>query len=242
VIRGDADRSRLQTSKGIARGRPDAQLFYNAPKLPFSSLDSEAFSSEKLDLTKSVQFRSKLRHYLKLWFTLRRRTTLLPRSFRPRVARLSHGNSFFAENRPGSSRVAYSSRSAFRDRNVPSRSYASRSSYEHGLKSQLNVVPELRPSVDRSLRVRRPARLSRRKGRRWLRRQRRNKASRRRKTPRLKPVHRFFPAHLQRDLRTLRAVRVQSPTVEDTHYSFRGSIAKIQTFYRSKGFLKKLIA
>ncbi len=62
------------------------------------------------------------------------------------------------------------------------------------------------------------------------------KQVRQRKIIRLKAVHRYFPAHIQRDLRTLRAVKVETPRLNKIYYPFRGSLAKVHSFYRSRGF------
>ncbi len=71
--------------------------------------------------------------------------------------------------------------------------------------------------------------------RRYLR-SRRFKTLRRRKLPRLRPVHRYTPSYLQRDFRTLRATRVHSPTTESVVFPFRGSLAQVEAFYRSRSF------
>lgn len=65
---------------------------------------------------------------------------------------------------------------------------------------------------------------------------RRKKITRQQKIPRLKSVHFFIPTYLQVDFRTLRSVKIQSPSLEDIHYPFRISLAKRYAFYRSKGF------
>jgi len=56
------------------------------------------------------------------------------------------------------------------------------------------------------------------------------------KIVRLNPVHFFIPSYLQRDFRTLRAIKVQSPCPDSLHYPFRISLAKTYAFYHSKGF------
>lgn len=53
---------------------------------------------------------------------------------------------------------------------------------------------------------------------------------------RLKGVHFYIPAYLQRDFRTLRAVKVQSPSYKDTFYPFQISLPKRYSFYRSRGY------
>lgn len=67
-------------------------------------------------------------------------------------------------------------------------------------------------------------------------RKRRKKVIRAHRTPRLKAVHFFIPSYLQRDFSTLRAVKIQSPSLEDIQYPFRASLAKRHSFYRAKGF------
>lgn len=66
---------------------------------------------------------------------------------------------------------------------------------------------------------------------------RRKKIIRRRKFARLKTVHFFIPSYIQIDFRTLRAVKVESPSQEDIYHSFRGSMSKVYSFYASRGFL-----
>lgn len=53
---------------------------------------------------------------------------------------------------------------------------------------------------------------------------------------RLKGIHFFIPSYLQMDFRTLRSVKVQSPSQEDIYYPFRVSLAKRYSFYRSRGY------
>ena len=64
----------------------------------------------------------------------------------------------------------------------------------------------------------------------------RKKKIRRRKLVRLKAVHLYFPSHIQRDFRTLRAIKIESPSINNIYYPFRGSVEKIYSFYRSRGF------
>jgi len=54
------------------------------------------------------------------------------------------------------------------------------------------------------------------------------------KFTRVKPIHFFIPTYLQIDFRTLRAIKIQSPALQDMHYPFRISLAKRYAFYRSK--------
>ena len=65
---------------------------------------------------------------------------------------------------------------------------------------------------------------------------RRKKKIRGIKNIRRKSIHFFIPSHLQIDFRTLRAIKMQSPKLEDIYYSFRISLPKIYSFYRSQGF------
>jgi len=53
---------------------------------------------------------------------------------------------------------------------------------------------------------------------------------------RLKAVHFFIPFYLQIDFRTLRVVKIKSPSQYNVFYPFRISLAKRYSFYRSKGF------
>lgn len=62
-----------------------------------------------------------------------------------------------------------------------------------------------------------------------------NKQKRLRKVARLKAVHRFIPAYLQRDFRTLRAVKIKSPGAEEIYHPFRASFAKRRSFYKVRG-------
>jgi hypothetical protein len=66
--------------------------------------------------------------------------------------------------------------------------------------------------------------------------QRQAKKERRRKFPRLKAVHWYVPSYLHRDFRTLRAVRIKSPSTDEIHHSFQASLGKLHSFYRSRGF------
>jgi hypothetical protein len=56
------------------------------------------------------------------------------------------------------------------------------------------------------------------------------------KRVRLKGVHFFIPNYLQIDFRTLRVIKIQSPSEEEIYYPFRISLPKRYSFYRSKGF------
>ncbi len=65
---------------------------------------------------------------------------------------------------------------------------------------------------------------------------RRKKIIRRRKIVRLKNIHFFIPSYMQRDLRSLRAIKIQTPSQEEIYHSFRGSLAKVYSFYSSRAF------
>ena len=62
------------------------------------------------------------------------------------------------------------------------------------------------------------------------------KAVNNKKRVRMKGVHFYIPSYLQRDFRTLRAIKVQSPSEDEVFYPFRISLAKRYSFYKSKGF------
>ena len=64
---------------------------------------------------------------------------------------------------------------------------------------------------------------------------RRVKAERRRKIPRLRPVHLRIPTFLHRDFRTLRAVRLHFPSPEESVFSFRATLIQVAAFFRSQG-------
>jgi hypothetical protein len=126
--------------------------------------------------------------------------------------------------------------------NYSQRSLATPSSLRHYLKFWLSLrlrslfLPRLGRNFSNvpSLRYARPTR--RRTRLRYFV-ARRVKRERRRKLPRLKPVHRFIPAYLQRERRTLRGRRLRAPSSEERRYSFRGPAAHLFTFYRSRGRL-----
>lgn len=52
---------------------------------------------------------------------------------------------------------------------------------------------------------------------------------------RRKSVHLYIPSYLQMDFRTLRAIKIKSPVVEEIYHPFRGSFAKRRSFYYSRG-------
>jgi len=62
------------------------------------------------------------------------------------------------------------------------------------------------------------------------------KAVQNKKRIRLKGVHFYIPSYLQMDFRTLRAIKIQSPSQTDIYYPFRVSLAKRYSFYRSRGY------
>lgn len=59
------------------------------------------------------------------------------------------------------------------------------------------------------------------------------KKSRRLKIFRLKPVHWALPKYIHFDFRTLRTVFLYSPSPNEIHYSFKCSLTKITSFYKS---------
>ncbi len=65
---------------------------------------------------------------------------------------------------------------------------------------------------------------------------RRKKRIRRRKIIRLKKLHFYIPTYLHVDFRTLRAIKISSPSLEEINYSFRGSLAKVYSYYSARGF------
>jgi len=64
---------------------------------------------------------------------------------------------------------------------------------------------------------------------------RRAKEERRRRIPRLKPVHWYVPQYMLFDFRTLRAVIVEGPRQEQIFFAFRCSLTKVHSFYRAMG-------
>lgn len=54
-------------------------------------------------------------------------------------------------------------------------------------------------------------------------------------TNRLRPVHWYMPAYIHFDFQTLRAVYLYNPRPDEVIYSFKGSLSKIQSFYKSRG-------
>jgi hypothetical protein len=67
------------------------------------------------------------------------------------------------------------------------------------------------------------------------------KAKRKQMTTRLKPVHFFIPSYVQVDFRTLSFIKIKSPMYKDIHYPFQISLSKTYSFYKSQGFLFKLL-
>jgi hypothetical protein len=55
------------------------------------------------------------------------------------------------------------------------------------------------------------------------------------KYPRLKAVHFYIPSYIQMDFRTLCAIKIESPKLNEIYFPFRISLAKVYSFYRSKG-------
>ena len=62
---------------------------------------------------------------------------------------------------------------------------------------------------------------------------RRFRIRRSKKIPRLKQVHWAIPKYIYFDIRTLRAVFLYSPDIKEIHYSFKCSLPKIVSFYKS---------
>ncbi len=61
------------------------------------------------------------------------------------------------------------------------------------------------------------------------------KKKRRLLIPRLKKVHWYFPQYFYFDVKTLRGVVLRNPMSNEIFYSFRGSLANIYSFYKSRG-------
>lgn len=57
--------------------------------------------------------------------------------------------------------------------------------------------------------------------------------ARKRRNPRLKVVHWALPKYMQMDFRTMRAVLLYPPVPNEIHYSFKCSLIKIASFYKS---------
>ena len=62
------------------------------------------------------------------------------------------------------------------------------------------------------------------------------KTTQNKKIIRLNAVHRYLPLYLQIDFRTLRTVKIQTPSEENIVYPFHMSLPKRYSFYRSRGF------
>lgn len=54
-------------------------------------------------------------------------------------------------------------------------------------------------------------------------------------TNRLRPVHWYVPSYIHFDFETLRAVYMYNPRPDEVTYSFKCSISKIHSFYKSRG-------
>jgi len=65
---------------------------------------------------------------------------------------------------------------------------------------------------------------------------RRLKKARRLSVPRLKSVHWYIPSYIHFDFRTMQAVFLHYPLSEEIFYSFKCSLPKITSFYRSRGY------
>lgn len=64
---------------------------------------------------------------------------------------------------------------------------------------------------------------------------RRFKSNKQLSTPRLKSVHWYIPSYIYFDFRTIKAVFLYNPLPEEIQYSFKCSLSKIHSFYRSRG-------
>jgi len=62
------------------------------------------------------------------------------------------------------------------------------------------------------------------------------KRRKRRSSPRLKAVHWYIPPYIHFDIRTMQAIYLYNPLPEEIYYSFKCSLPKIYSFYKSRGF------
>lgn len=62
----------------------------------------------------------------------------------------------------------------------------------------------------------------------------RRKAKRRLSIPRLKGVHWFVPNYIHFDFKTMQSVFLYHPLADEIHYSFKASLPKLLSFYRSR--------
>ena len=65
---------------------------------------------------------------------------------------------------------------------------------------------------------------------------RRLKKARRLSVPRLKSVHWYIPSYIHFDFKTMQAVFLHHPLPEEIFYSFKCSLPKITSFYKSRGY------
>jgi len=62
------------------------------------------------------------------------------------------------------------------------------------------------------------------------------KKLRKKRTPRLKFVHWAIPSYMHVDFRTMRALLLYPPKINEIHYSFKCSLMKIAAFYKRLGY------
>lgn len=62
----------------------------------------------------------------------------------------------------------------------------------------------------------------------------RRKARRRVSVPRLKGVHWYTPSYIHFDFKTMQSIFLHHPLSREIHYSFKGSLGKLQAYYSSK--------
>lgn len=62
----------------------------------------------------------------------------------------------------------------------------------------------------------------------------RRKARRRVSVPRLKGVHWYTPSYIHFDFKTMQSIFLHHPLSKEIHYSFKGSLGKLQAYYNSK--------
>lgn len=62
----------------------------------------------------------------------------------------------------------------------------------------------------------------------------RKKARRRLSVPRLKGVHWYIPSYIHFDFKTMQSIFLYHPLAQEIHYSFKASLPKLFSFYRSR--------
>jgi len=65
---------------------------------------------------------------------------------------------------------------------------------------------------------------------------RKYKKRKRRTSPRLKVIHWYIPSYIHFDTKTMLAIYLYNPLPEEIYYSFKCSLPKIYSFYKSRGF------